>query len=220
MSPNEINTHENRKTSTLRKRPFLLAAAAIALIALPAGIASAQMRNGGGYGQGYGAQDCNGSGGYRMGGGGGRFGGNGMRGPGRYHGYGMRGGQRGQMFDQLDANGDGKVTAEEITAARSARFAAIDSNGDGQVSLKEVAALKDAMRTARGNMMAARRLNGANGFVAADTDGNGTISAEEFAAMPNRMLDRFDADGDGAVTKDEIRDQFGKGRGPRGTRSE
>ena len=218
MSPNEINTPNDAsntgKTSKLRKRPMLLAATALALIALPVGIASAHMY-GGGHGSGQGYHDRGGHMGYHMGGG--------RKGDGRHEGFGKRGhhGQfMGRMFDELDADGDGKVTAEEITAARTERFSKIDADGDGQISLKEVAALKDAVREARKNMMAARRLNGASGFVAADTDGNGTISAEEFAAMPNRMLERLDADGDGAVTKDEIRDQFGKGRGPRGPRGE
>ena len=122
MSPNEINTPNDAsntgKTSKLRKRPMLLAATALALIALPVGIASAHMY-GGGHGSGQGYHDRGGHMGYHMGGG--------RKGDGRHEGFGKRGhhGQfMGRMFDELDADGDGKVTAEEITAARTERSSA------------------------------------------------------------------------------------------------
>lgn len=217
MSPDAIKTPETKKFLKSRKLALMLGAAAVAIVALPLGDAFADMR-GGGYGKGYGhghgyhqradRGDCDR---------GGRRGG--MHRHGRHHGD-MRGGFAGRMFDELDADDDGKVTKEEVAAKRAERFTAIDANGDGEVSLAEIAALEEAAREARRNLRAARRIGSARGFVAADADGNGTISADEFAAMPQRMFDRFDSDGDGAVSKDELRDRFGKGRSPRGPRSE
>ena len=43
----------------------------------------------------------------------------------------------GMTFDQLDVDGSGEITAEDLTALRNDRFAALDSNGDGTVSKDE-----------------------------------------------------------------------------------
>ena len=135
MSPNEINTP---KTSRLRKRPLLLTAAAVALLALPVGIASAHMKGGDGDGQRYGYHDrgghMGGHGGYHMGGG--RHGDGGMRGPGRHHGEGMRGGDHhghrgefmGRMFDDPDADGDG--TQVNVSGAILAKYAPNKDNAE------------------------------------------------------------------------------------------
>lgn len=73
-------------------------------------------------------------------------------------------------------------------------FSDFDSNGDGQVTAAEIQAFGDAR------------------FAAIDTDGNGEISAAEFAAKSQsdnaeraqKMVDRFDADKSGGVSKDEM----------------
>lgn len=118
------------------------------------------------------------------------------------------GGRMGPMerpaFEQLDADGDGKVTAAELEAypaARAAeRFAAADTNGDGALSPDELAASIDRMRSEA--IMS--RL---------DSDGDGTISQTEMeaamgggraSATPGeRMLDRVDTDDDGAISAEE-----------------
>ena len=43
-----------------------------------------------------------------------------------------------QMLQKLDANHDGKVTADEFRAPQLANFAKIDANHDGIVSPDEV----------------------------------------------------------------------------------
>ncbi len=112
-----------------------------------------------------------------------------------------------EMFGEMDADGDGRITAEEIEVHRAARFAAVDANGDGKLSVDEMMAARDARRSAR---MADR-------IARLDADGDGLLSAEEMeAAGPRRdpaaMLERFDADGDGAVTLEEMQ-QARKGPG-------
>lgn len=125
--------------------------------------------------------------------------------------HGMTFGDRGaaapmaeEMFAQIDADGDGKVTRDEMEAFRAARFAAADSDEDGKLSQDEMTAARDTRRIERMRGMVARM----------DTDGDGLLSAEELAAGqpqrgPQTMFDRMDADGDGALTLDEMQQARG-----------
>ena len=103
------------------------------------------------------------------------------------------------MFDQLDADADGKVTAEEIAAARQARVTGLDANADGLISATELAARTMEGMQARADAMAARRI------AAQDVDGDGMLSAAELATppMPVAMFERMDSDKDGAISQAE-----------------
>ncbi|MDO9637847.1 MAG: calcium-binding protein [Pseudotabrizicola sp.] len=110
-------------------------------------------------------------------------------------------GGMGQMdFAAMDADGDGKVTQEEINAFRAAQVAAIDTDGDGLLSAEEIAAMHIRAATIRANEHAARMIE------RQDTDGDGKLSAAEMSVrpMPARMFEMLDADGDGAITEAEI----------------
>lgn len=102
-------------------------------------------------------------------------------------------------FDEIDADKDGKVTAAEMAAFRSARFAAADADGNGSLSADELIAVREQDRAAREAVRAQRML------VRLDADGDGLISAEEFTArgQQGKGFARADADGDGAVSKAE-----------------
>jgi Ca2+-binding EF-hand superfamily protein len=109
---------------------------------------------------------------------------------GRHH-----GGGGARFFEQFDANQDGRLTQAEIDQVRQSRLAEFDQNGDGSLSLEEYQALwMDAMR----ERMVDR-------FQAHDDDGDGIVTAEEFGEPFDRMVSRFDRDGDGEVTTDEMR---------------
>lgn len=95
------------------------------------------------------------------------------------------------LFDQMDADKDGKLSAAELAAMRE----------------KAEAARKEAMAT----KMISR----------IDADGDGMLSLEEMNAgpRPKSMIERLDTDGDGAVSKaeaeamrDRMQDRMGKGR--------
>ena len=73
-------------------------------------------------------------------------------------------------FEQMDANKDGKVTAEELTAQAAARFAVADTNGDGSLSLEEMKAGAQAMHSER----LLKRF---------DANNDGALSAEELAKV-------------------------------------
>jgi Ca2+-binding EF-hand superfamily protein len=117
---------------------------------------------------------------------------------GRHHGDHHGGGMR--FFEQFDANQDGRLTQAEIEQVRQGRLTEFDQNGDGSLSLEEYQALwMDAMR----ERMVDR-------FQAHDDDGDGMVTAEEFGEPFDRMINRFDRNGDGEVTSDEMRRRGGR----------
>ncbi len=103
-------------------------------------------------------------------------------------------------FSELDANGDGQVTKEEIQAHFKARFDAADSDGDGNLSAEEMAARAEKERAERMQRRVSRMIE------RRDTDGDGLLSAEEMqAGRPGvDMLTRLDTDKDGAVSEQEF----------------
>lgn len=101
-------------------------------------------------------------------------------------------------FADLDADGNGSLSAEELAAPMGALFADADTNGDGVISAEELAA---AMQQRRAQRMIERHDTNKDGVLSADempqpdaskrferldANDDGTISAEEFAAMAER----------------------------------
>lgn len=98
-------------------------------------------------------------------------------------------------FEDLDANGDGQLTREEMQAHMKARFDAADTDGDGVMSLEEM--------QARGQKRAAKRAG--KMIERLDSDGDGGVSFEEAQARRGgKMFDRADANDDGAISKAEF----------------
>ena len=103
-------------------------------------------------------------------------------------------------FQAMDANGDGKLTPDEVKAFREARFHKQDADGDGKLSRDELIASMMKGAQARIERRVDRMLKHR------DKDSDGYISLEEAFAGPgaDRMFKRLDANGDGALTKEEI----------------
>lgn len=57
---------------------------------------------------------------------------------GKQMGQGMGAGKHGGHFAQMDANGDGTITAEEHAAGAAKRFAMMDANGNGEITVDEM----------------------------------------------------------------------------------
>jgi Ca2+-binding EF-hand superfamily protein len=125
-------------------------------------------------------------------------------------------GGAGPVFEEMDLDGDGKLTLEEVQGAPEAQFAAADANDDGTLDRDELIAAAAERVSRRVDLMIER----------ADTDGDGSISAEEIAEMREdrrqrgleRMFSRFDADGDDAVTEAEFEEAIAEFRGRHGGR--
>jgi Ca2+-binding EF-hand superfamily protein len=123
---------------------------------------------------------------------------------GRHHGWGHHGGGAMRLFEQFDANQDGRLTQAEIDQVRQSRLGEFDRNGDGSLSLEEYQALwVDAMRESM-----------VDRFQAHDDDGDGMVTAEEFGEPFDRIVSRLDQNGDGELTADEMR-RRGERRGGR-----
>jgi len=102
-------------------------------------------------------------------------------------------------MEQVDKNGDGEITLEEIEAARAERFKAADTDGSGGLSREEIEAARQHRREMR-RQCDPRQMR----FNRLDADGDGKITREENAAAANARFDRMDANGDGVLTIDEM----------------
>jgi Ca2+-binding EF-hand superfamily protein len=139
--------------------------------------------------------------------------GGGMAGPG---GFGARGGLFATDFAELDVNGDGLITEEDLLARAEARFAEVDADGSGALDASELAAGAQARVEARmqnenrrprgfdletvGTRMAERMIE------ARDSDDDGVLSLAELGPDKGfgRVIDRFDTDDDNAISQAEF----------------
>lgn len=108
-------------------------------------------------------------------------------------------------FSELDTNGDGALTLEELQAIGSNRFAQADADGDGVLTRDELIARAAERHADRIDRLIER----------ADSDGDGQLTMAELEEAregrtrgrgrnPERMFERIDTDGDGAISEAEF----------------
>ena len=95
-----------------------------------------------------------------------------------------------EMFDAVDADGDGRLTQAEIDKARDDRHAAHDADGDGNLSLEEFAGLWH--ETTRPLTVRA--------FQMLDTDGDAIVTRAEYDRPLAGIVERLDRNGDGSLS--------------------
>ena len=98
-------------------------------------------------------------------------------------------------FMTMDANKDGKVSADEHAAAANKMFDTMDANNDGQVTAAEMDA---AYKRVIGKKAKKSDLSSAKKIKVVDTDRDGTLTAAEHAAASSSMFEKMDTDRDGA----------------------
>jgi Ca2+-binding EF-hand superfamily protein len=133
-------------------------------------------------------------------------------------------------IERCDTNGDGQITLNEVQNQRAEHFGQMDADGNGFASAEELESFKAQMREQYQNQEAQtqcghrkHRGQGRGGFGKGnrhqrlDNDGDGQISRDEFINnVP--MFDRFDANNDGILTQEELAkkcERSGRGYGRR-----
>jgi hypothetical protein len=112
---------------------------------------------------------------------------------GRGHdGFGGRDALRG-LFEEVDADADGRVTEAEVTAFRDAQLTGADTSGDGAVSLDEFATV----------YFVRIRPQMVDAFQAFDDDGDGSITSAELENRFGDVVSRFDRNDDGVLSPED-----------------
>lgn len=111
-------------------------------------------------------------------------------------GWGPHRGQMGSsLLESFDTNQDGKLTQAEIDESRKTNLTKFDTDGDAELTLAEYEAL----------WAAAMRQAMVRQFQANDADGNGSVTVEEFTVRFEDVVENLDRNGDGELTRDELR---------------
>lgn len=113
---------------------------------------------------------------------------------------------------EYDMDGDGSVSSEEFLAARVVSHQEKDMNGDGVVTEAEYVAeweIRLDKQLAERREASVRQAHVRYG--ALDKDKNEDMTVEEFHASGNRTFTHYDTNGDGVVSKDDMKpeDRFG-----------
>ena len=104
-------------------------------------------------------------------------------------------------FMTMDANKDGKISADEHATASKKMFDTMDANRDGKVTAAEMDA---AHKRVTGKKAKKSDLSAAEKIKVVDTDSDGILTAAEHAAGSSSMFEKMDTDKDGFLTKSEF----------------
>ena len=105
----------------------------------------------------------------------------------------------------LDKNGDGVLTKDEVPERMQAMFDRGDANHDGKLTPDEIRAMSATQADPQGRPVGRGNFTSMDPVVLAlDADHDGVLSAAEIASAPG-ALKALDTNGDGMLSKDELR---------------
>ncbi|MEP2784539.1 MAG: EF-hand domain-containing protein [Pseudoruegeria sp.] len=109
-------------------------------------------------------------------------------------------GKEAMTFEQMDTNGDGIITAEDLVAKQAERFATLDADGNGEVSAEELIAHAKSENEERMQKQSERMIEHM------DENDDGVLSAEEMSGKDRgeRMFKHFDTNEDGEISEEEF----------------
>ncbi len=140
---------------------------------------------------------------------------------------------RNSIFNRMDANGDGKLTKDELPEFARERLEEADKDGDGVITKDEFAQSAPSGRGGGragfgGGFGGPGRRGGFGGpggadfaarIMSNDKNGDGKVTKDELPESMQRILDRADTNNDGAIDKEEAQgmaERFGGGGRPGG----
>ncbi len=106
------------------------------------------------------------------------------------------------MLGAADYNGDNTVTRAEVERLQGEEFDFRDRNGDGFLDLADASPTRQRLHALRGDEDGPRR--GRRGLARIDADEDGRISRAEFVGREGRLFERLDANGDDAISPEEL----------------
>ena len=101
----------------------------------------------------------------------------------------------------MDTNADGRISPDEHAAGAGKMFETMDADKNGKVTASEMSAAHERVtgqKTTAGAMSSAEKIK------VIDGDGDGALTAAEHAAGSRTMFERMDVDRDGFVTAAEL----------------
>ena len=111
---------------------------------------------------------------------------------------------RGERFENLDQNRDGRITRLEMQYMGRERFKKADSNNDGQITAEEVLNLMPFFVRGQARQPVVRYLKHQ------DSNGDGQVSLAEVLKHAEQRFTRLDSNRDGAVSPEEFARQQDK----------
>ena len=130
----------------------------------------------------------------------------------------MRSERQAKRFASKDKNGDGALTPDELSRMPESVFQKLDTDDSGSLSAEELAAKRSKRHRGKRGKGEAKRRGGAGKMLSKmDSNGDGKVDTLEAEAMASKRFARLDQNSDGVLTPDEMKRRRGrKGRGRRG----
>jgi Ca2+-binding EF-hand superfamily protein len=104
-------------------------------------------------------------------------------------------------FAVMDGNGDGKISRQEHAAGARKMFETMDADGNGIVTAAEMDAAQPQIKSSKPT---AGELTSADKIKAVDQDQDGVLTRAEHAAATRIMFEKMDVNRDEALSADEM----------------
>lgn len=104
-------------------------------------------------------------------------------------------------FTAMDVDGDDRLSPDEHADGARAMFETMDADADGEVTAAEMTAASEAITGAPAD---ADDPTAEEKIAVIDGDGDGVLSAAEHAAGAASMFESMDADADGFLSREEL----------------